>query len=319
MFSQDTPRRFSCQPSGPFDLANQNRHFGGWPTLPGKAGAIVMAFPVEGSEHAAAAVIRQGADRAITGEVHGCPDELADAAGRQSLAAISLDVDGSGWPEVGSRDPVIGRLQASYGYLRPTLFHSPYEAACAFVIGHRISIRQTRALRARLAAELGTAVTIAGERFDAFPAPDQLLAADALPGINPTKTERLRAIARATQEGWLSREPLREMQPEAALAKIQTLPGIGPFFAQGILYRGAGTVDTLTCDPITSHAITHAYELKTAPDQQMLEHIAQAWRPYRMWTVVLLHVWARTELGLPPRRAARNTRVRQPGDRPPAR
>jgi len=87
MVPQDTPHRFSCQPSGLFDLANQHRHFGGWPTLPGEPGAIVMAFPVEGSEHAAAAVIRPAAvigpaaERAITGEVHGCPDELADAAG----------------------------------------------------------------------------------------------------------------------------------------------------------------------------------------------------------------------------------------------
>lgn len=302
MNPQDTTYAFSCEPSGPFELANQNRHFGKWPTLRGDPGAVVMAFPVEGSDHAAGVVIRQQADGTIAGEVHGCAGELADVARRQALATVSLDVDGSGWPKVGRRDQVIGRLQVKYGCLRPTLFHSPYEAACAFVIGHRISIRQTRALRARLAAELGTAITIAGERFDAFPTPGQLLDADTLPGINPTKTERLRAIARAAQEEWLAREPLRVMPTDAALAKLQTLPGIGPFFAQGILYRGAGTVDTFTGGPIASRAIVHAYGLKAAPDQHTLEQIADPWRPYRMWTTVLLHVWARSELGRPTRR-----------------
>lgn len=314
---QDQPRTFSCEPSGPFELANQNRHFGGWRTLPDDQGALVMAFWLEGSDSAAAVVIRQPQERMIAGEVHGCPGEIAEAAWRQALAAISLDVGGSGWAEVGSRDSVIGRLQTKYGHLRPTLFHSPYESAAAFVIGHRISIKQTRALRARIAAELGTAITICGERFAAFPAPARLLSAGALPGINHTKTERLHAIARAAQEGWLAREPLRAMPLDSALAKLQKLPGVGPFFAQAILHRGAGTVDALMADEILRHAVSHAYGLATAPDPRTLEQIAERWRPYRTWTAVLLHVWARTELGLPQRRGSRAPSVpRVAGVRP---
>jgi 3-methyladenine DNA glycosylase/8-oxoguanine DNA glycosylase len=307
MSPQTTPHAFSCRPSGPFDLANQSRYFGGWPTLPDEPGALVMAFPVEGSDRAAAVVIRQPMEEKIVGEVHGSSSEIVDAARRQALAAISLDADGSGWAAVGSRDPVIGGLQAKYRHLRPTLFHSPYEASAAFVIGHRISIKQTRALRARIATEHGTAITIDAHRFHAFPTPAQLLSAVELPGINQTKTERLRAMARAAQEGWLRRETLRAMPQEDALAKLQTLPGIGPFFAQGVLYRGAGTVDTLTQDGMVAHAVARAYGLKTAPDQQTLEQIAAAWRPYRMWAVVLLNVWARSELGLPQRDARRRS------------
>jgi DNA-3-methyladenine glycosylase II len=241
----------------------------------------------------------------VDGEVHGCNEPVAEAARRQALAAISLDVDASGWAAVGSRDPVIGRLQTKYGHLRPTLFHSPYEAAAAFVIGHRISIRQTRSLRARIAAELGTQFTLQGQRYDAFPTPAQLLAADTLPGINPTKTERLRAIARAAQEGWLTREPLRAMDHEVALAKLQTLPGVGPFFSHAILHRGAGTVDALVADEITHFAVTEAYGLEDQVDQQTIQRIAEAWRPYRTWTNVLLHVWARSELAPPSSRRRR--------------
>lgn len=313
MTPENTARTFSLKPSGPFDLANQNRHFGGWPTLPEDPGAIVMAFPVEGSENAAAAVIRQSKDGVMTGDVHGCPGALSESAWCQALMALSLDVDASGWAAVGERDRVIGGLQSSYAYLRPVLFHSPYEAAAAFVIGHRISVKQARALRARLAAELGTTFEIDGERFDAFPTPRQLLDADALPGINEIKTERLHAIARAAQEGWLQREQLRSMPQDGALAELQTLPGIGAFFSQAILHRGAGTVDTVASDEVLKHAVTHAYGLNAAPDEGTLEQLARTWRPYRTWASVLLHVWVRSEVGLPPRR---NIRRGTPGPPP---
>lgn len=296
-----TPHTFTLKPSGPFDLGNQNRYFGGWPTLPCDPGAIVMAFPVEESDSSAAVVLRQRGRGVIEGEVHRCPQALAGRAMRQALAAVSLDLDGSGWGQVGERDPVIGRLQAKYRHLRPSLFHSPYEAAAAFVIGHRISVKQTRALRAQLTAEHGAAIHVEGERFCAFPTPSRLLAISWLAGINASKTERLRAIARAANEGWLTREHLRATPGDAALARLKTLPGIGEFFAQAILHRGAGAADSLPDDQVTRSAVTRAYGLKTLADREALDTIAERWRPYRLWTAVLLHVWARSELKLPPR------------------
>ncbi len=103
-------------------LASQNGNFGGWPTLPRDPGAIVMAFPVERSDHAAAVVLRRPNGGVIADEVHGCPPALADRARHQALAAISLDVDASGWAAVGDRDPVIGRFQDRYRHLRQALF-----------------------------------------------------------------------------------------------------------------------------------------------------------------------------------------------------
>ncbi|HEU0315772.1 MAG TPA: hypothetical protein VFR49_00495, partial [Solirubrobacteraceae bacterium] len=162
--------------------------------------------------------------------------------------------------------------------------------------------------RARLAAAIGEEVTLAGHAFPAFPTPGRVLAAAALPGIPEAKAERLRAVARAAQDGWLARDRLRAAPPARALADLRTLPGIGPFFAQGILYRGAGVVDAVTDDDITRFAVAERY----GPDR--LE-VAERWRPYRMWAVVLLHVWVRAEVGVPPRTFARRPR----GEARPAR
>jgi hypothetical protein len=88
--------------------------------------SLAMAFPVEGWSSSVLVVVRQGDVGRIRGEVHG-PDAEAERAWRQALAVLSLDVDGSGWPAVGERDPAIGRLQAYYVSLRPSLFHSQAE------------------------------------------------------------------------------------------------------------------------------------------------------------------------------------------------
>jgi len=44
------------------------------------------------------------------------------------------------------------------------------------------------------------------------------------------------------------------------------------------------------------------YELSAPPSQAEVLAIAENWKPYRMWTEVLLHVWLRREVGLPRRR-----------------
>jgi DNA-3-methyladenine glycosylase II len=281
--------RFEMVSRGPFDLENQASRFGGWPKL---GDGIVMAFPVEGWNGSAAVVMRQRGGT-ITGEVHAVDQADAKRAWQQALAAVSLDVDGEGFVDIGRRDLVIGRLQAEYRNLRPVLFHSPYEAACAFLIGHRITIEQTRRIRQRVAEEAGTAIAVNGNSFHAFPDPRALLRLEAFPGIAPVKVERLHAAARAALEGTLDRARLRALPEAEALEQLRTLPGIGEFFAEGILMRGAGLVDAVTNDDLTQRAIQLLYRLGERPDRAAVLKRAEAWRPYRMWAVVLLNVWVR--------------------------
>jgi DNA-3-methyladenine glycosylase II len=278
-------------PQGPFDLETQAAHFGGWPR---EGDAIVMAFPVEGWKSSAAVVLRQQGHE-IRGETHGTSQADAEKAWRQALATISLDIDGRGFQEVGRRDPVIGRLQAEYRRLRPVLFHSPYEAVCSFLIGHRITIQQTRRLRQKMAESAGVAIAIEGTTVFAFPGPRALLKMETFPGVPPVKIERLHSAARAALDGTLDRARLRALPEAEALEQLRTLPGIGEFFAQGILMRGAGLVDAVTDDELTPRAIQLLYGLRERPDRAAVLERAESWRPFRMWAVVLLNVWIRSQ------------------------
>jgi len=292
------PRSF--RPSGPYDLAGQSEFFGGWPTLD-EDGAIVVACPLEGWQGSAAVLVRQDSPEALNLEVFGADGGHADQAVAQVLATLSLDVDADAWPDVGRREKQIGELQVKYGFLRPVLFCSPYEAAANFIIGHRISMKQGRAIRARMAEDIGTKIDVQGKVFAAFPDPATLLTLSEFPGLNSTKLERLHGVAEAALAGTLDRAYLRQLPAQDAMQTVMRIDGVGPFFAAGIVNRGAGLVDDVTDDDLTKYAVKVAYGLAEQPDQAEVLRIAENWRPYRMWTVVLLHVWLRREVGLPRR------------------
>ncbi len=290
------PQTFEMCPRGPFDLAQERQHFG-WTPLDADPSQLAMCFPVEGWHTSAAVLLRQDANGDIAGAVHGCDGALAERAWEQALATLSLDVDGAGFPAVGERDPVIGRLQQELAFLRPTLFHSPYEAACNFVIGQRISEVQARALRLRIGADSGERVAADAVELSAFPRPQRLLELREVRGLNQEKLARLHGIARAALEGTLDRARLRAVPVADALATVSSLRGVGPFSAQGIVVRGAGVVDEVTDEPVSKEAVRRLYALDHVPDLDELRGVAEPWRPYRTWALVLLHVWVRGQGG----------------------
>jgi DNA-3-methyladenine glycosylase II len=295
-------RSLTIAPRGPFDLATARDFAGGFPAGIGSTAtsdAILMAFPLEDWSSSAVVQLRQDGDGTLRGDVFGDGD--LDAIARQAARSLSADHDGSGWPEVGRRDPVIGRLQATYGLLRPVCFCSAWEAATSFVIGQRISMVQTRRIKERLSELAGDEVLVelGGERrtIRPFPRPGALVDLTELPGLAAVKVERLRGLARAALDGRLDTERLRGLPEAEALAELRTLPGIGEWTASGVLARGCGVADMVTlADGLSRESVRQFYELPALPDDEEWLRIAEAWRPYRMWATVLVHLaWRRTQ------------------------
>ncbi len=288
-------------PRGPFSLAAARDFAGGFPAGIGGGGvgdgSITLAFPVEGTEASAALELWQNADGIVRGRTD-APASLQDAALGQAARSLSLDHDGSGWPAVGERDPIVGRLQRERDFLRPVCFYSAYEAATSFVIGQRISRRQSAVIKRGLSERLGDRPTIAGVEVPAFPRPSRLLELVDHPGLNAEKVRRLHGLAQAALDGRLDTERLRTMAPDAALASLRELHGVGPFTADAVLYRGCGVADGLPAsDELGQTVIRDLYELPSVSAQDV-ERIADRWRPYRMWAVVLLRMgWTRAQGG----------------------
>ena len=206
-------------PPGEFQLAAARDFAGGF--APGMGAsldepdptALLVVFPVEGWASSAAVELRQEPDGSIVGRVFGT-DDVAGAR-TQALRCLSLDHDGSGWPEVGRRDPVIGALQQRYGMLRPVCFLSAWEAATSFVIGQRISMRQGAVVKRWLSETVGRRHRAAGwPDRPRLPRLRRRCWVGRGAGHLGREGRRLQGLARAALDGALDTQTLRDL-PEA--------------------------------------------------------------------------------------------------------
>jgi DNA-3-methyladenine glycosylase II len=259
---------------GPWSLATSRGFWEGFTPakLDGQEGQeLRTVFRVEADWSRAAASVRQDGDVAVV-MVEGDGD--LDAAAAQVGRFLALDVDATGWPQVGRRDEVIGEAQQALPGLRPCGFHSPYEAAVWAVLSQRVQMAQAAIVRAGLVHEYG--------EDGAFPAPTRLRT---LPLDLPIrKAEYLRAVADAALDGMLDGEALRQVDPEQAVNDLQAIKGIGPFAAELIVSRGANVPDALPQhEPRLRNEVRERYG-------RALEEVADGWRPFRTWAAVHIRV-----------------------------
>ena len=236
----------------------------GWP--PGQAesteSSLTLRFLVDDWSGPATVTFTQHGDELEA-------DVTADNEPRaleQAMRVLSLDHDGTGYAEL--EDPIVRELQRKAGYLRPVLFHSPYECAALSILSARTSRANANRLRDALSPE------------GAFATPRQLLELQELKGLPANKIPRLHGIAEAALEGRLDRERL--MALEDPVNDLQTLPGIGPFYATLIYVRACGPTDAPPPqEPRLHEAVQQLY-------QRPVEDVAENWRPFRTWVSVLI-------------------------------
>ena len=107
---------FTLVPRGPFSLAASIRFLEGftpaWYSSPADGG-LELAFPAEGNWRTVGVRVSQAGAEVNAAIVS--PDEpgsgLVAEVRPQVERILALDVDGSGFPAVGERDPVAGELQ----------------------------------------------------------------------------------------------------------------------------------------------------------------------------------------------------------------
>jgi DNA-3-methyladenine glycosylase II len=290
---------FRIIPNGPFSLAEAATFGFGQRDGQGWDGCMRMAFCLDGYQEQVGVELRQprsaetGAAE-VQGVFRGPAGIEADRVRHQVARVLSLDHDAAEFLRVGERDPVIGRLQAAAPGLRPPLFYSPYEAAAWSVLSARRPARQMAQVRDRLSAAHGRVFDLAGIRLAAFPAPAELLRVESFAGLPEDRLRRLHGVAHAALEGRLDVGHLKEQGPERAMAELQSIDGIGPFYSALIVIRGTGFTDVLPVGEPKALALTaRLYHLPGPPTEAEFGTLAEAWKPFRTWAVVLIRAAAR--------------------------
>jgi DNA-3-methyladenine glycosylase II len=175
------------------------------------------------------------------------------------------------------------------------LFHSPYEGAAWSIISARRPAAQGARVRSALGEQLGASFELAGERRHAFPQPEHLLELpDQTPGLNLDKVARLRGVAEAALSGALDVGHIHAVGPEQAHEEVQRIKGIGPFYAGLIVLRASGFADVMLAVP-EQKGLRHTarfYGLDAPPTIEQFTEIAEPWRPFRTWAIVLIRLAA---------------------------
>jgi DNA-3-methyladenine glycosylase II len=206
---------------------------------------------------------------------------------RQDGERLELVV--AAYARVCAGDPVLARVHAAAPGFRPSNFHSPYEATIWSVLSARRQRRQAIGLRARLAEAHGAAFELAGQTVHALPTPAALARLDRVDGLSDAAVPRLHGLAEAATAGRLDIERLTALRPDEAMAELQQLPGIGPFYSALVVIRACGLTDVLsTQEQHSRRAVQTLYGLDHEPDQTELATITEAWRPFRTWATVAL-------------------------------
>ena len=278
---------FSLEESAMFGFGQRMRPAGVGTREPQFDGVMRLAFCLDGGYVDQVGVELRQDDQGVHAVVHG--EGPLDVIQSQVARVLSLDHDARGYEEVGERDPVVGRLLRAAVGLRPPLFYSPYEAAVWSALSARRPGWQMSRIRAELGEAHGAVFDLAGERLAALPTPTQLLAVESFPGIDADRLDRMHGAARAALDGQLDVDRLQALGPEEAMVDVQSIKGIGPFYAALIVIRATGFTDVLPSnEPKALELVRDLYGLASIPSPKEFEAIAEVWRPWRTWVTVLL-------------------------------
>lgn len=188
---------------------------------------------------------------------------------------ISSDHDVScGLAALGTRDPRLAPIIAAAGPVPLRRSEPGFSGLAAIIVSQMISKASAAAIWNRMILRLGTV------EAGAFLALDE--ADGRAVGLSGAKIRALRAAALAVEDGVLDLDGICDLEPDAAIAALGALPGIGRWTAEVYLVFCAGHPDVFPVgDVALQSAVAHAFRLEARPSARALDTISLAWSPWR--------------------------------------
>ena len=200
---------------------------------------------------------------------------LFDLAARPDLIAEHL-----------GKDELLRKSVENHPGLRVPGAFDGFEMAIRAILGQQITVKAATTIACRFAEAFGEEIhTPIPELSKLSPLPAKVAAATvddvAKLGIVSARSASIVALAKAYHSGSLILDA--GSNPEAAIAKLVELPGIGQWTAHYIAMRALRWPDAFPKEDIAVRNKLGGVSAKKA------EEMSQAWRPWRSYAV--LHVW----------------------------
>ncbi|GAA1138936.1 AlkA N-terminal domain-containing protein [Ornithinicoccus hortensis] len=252
--------------------------------LPRGAGLVRLHPPRDGDRHVTADLWLQDL-RDLTTAINRC------------RRCLDLDADPAAVDEVLSADPALAPAVAARPGVRLPGTVDPVEFAVRAVLGQQVSTAAAATTTGRLVRGLGeplppSLVLRPGQPDLLFPRVADLAAVGPddprLPGMPASRRRALLALATAAADGSLDLGA--DAVRDGVRARLDALPGVGPWTREVIALRGLGDPDAF---PVTDLGVrAGAAALGLPVDQRGLLARAEDWRPWRAYAVQAL--WAAT-------------------------
>lgn len=212
--------------------------------------------------------------------------DLAPAVARVRRM-LDLDADPQAVTEVLGLDPTLAALVAARPGLRVPGCPDPAEVLVRAIVGQQVSVAGARTVISGLVRAHGRPLAFGDDHLDrVFPDAATLAALD--PAVLPMPRSRARTLIevnRALADGELVLDP--GIDREAARARLEQFPGIGPWTSAYIALRGLGDPDVMLASDLGVRRAMAA--LGQDSSASAIEERSAAWRPWRSYAVA--HLW----------------------------
>jgi DNA-3-methyladenine glycosylase II len=220
-------------------------------------------------------------------------DTFRRAVVTQVERQFSTDLDLTPFYERAKADPVLSLLCLHFRGMRIPQAPTVFETLISAVLEQQVNLSSAHQVKKALIETYGGHLDFEGRRYNAFPEPAAL--AIATPSelrrlkISGPKARHLIGISRATLDGSLDLEGLRNLEPALAHTRLMEQKGVGPWTAQYVAMRALGHPDCLpAADVGLQKVIRDLYGLRQRPSATRVEKLAERWAGWRSYATFYL-------------------------------
>lgn len=206
---------------------------------------------------------------------------------------FSLEADLEAFYSQCGDDPALAVPISQFQGARMLCDADVFACTLSTIISQQINLTFASELKRRLWQLVGVPVAIGDQIYYADPLPEAVARLDYadLQALQFTlrKAEYIIDFARSVAEGSFDLDSLDDLDDEAAMDKLCSVRGFGPWTAECILLFGLGRSDLLPAKDVgLQRAISRVLGCRQRIDEQELRHLAEPWRPWRSWATYYL-------------------------------
>jgi DNA-3-methyladenine glycosylase II len=214
-------------------------------------GRYMRAFAEPGGARVVTATQTAGT-AALDVAVYSPAEQAADAATVADLAAtlrrtLGTQIDLAAFYAAAHAVPRLYPLVVQAEGVKPPRYPTLWEAICNTVVFQQVSIDAAMTMMRRFIVHSSAPVAFGETVLYPFPAPEVVLGADPAAlraqGLSGAKVRTLQDLADLLLAGTLTAAELEALPTPAAMARLTSLRGIGPWTAAVIMLRGFGRLD----------------------------------------------------------------------------